>query len=289
MVVDGFGGYSHPTALRAVRILRRGWWIILLTTVAVAGVAYYQSSRQAGAVQRLLAGPPQVPEPRERPHRDPGSLDRLPGSAAGRPDADADRDVTRRREPGRRGGQDPGADRRLVPRQRKRHGRDRLRTSSNFNITYGDAETAARLATIHAQEFIRAPARARHGVARRRPQGAPWADRRARADGVQGLAPLVAELVENEQALRTMEALQTANASLLRPAERRGADPAAHETRRRARRDARPHARASGSPSPAMPSTRVFAPRRRSATGSGRRCSRGSPLRRERFAARTGS
>ena len=283
MVVDGFGGYSHPTALRAVRILKRGWWIILLTTVAVAGAAYYQASRQAGAVHRLLAGPPQVPEPGERPHRDPGSLDRLPGSAAGRPDADADRDVTRRREPGRRGRQDSGADPRLVPRQRKRHCGDRcghpelrhhLRRRRDGRKACDDPRRGVHPRTGESSTRRRSSPPARSSV-----DGSTELEQ----SGFKDSSPLVARLAENEQALRTMEALQTANASLLRPAS--GAAQIQPRTKRavvlgvmlglmlghRARLR------------PRCPRHACCAPRRRSATSSGRRCSRGSPLRREKL------
>src|SRR6185437_11863003 len=45
-VTDGFGEQGHATALSAVGTLKRGWWIVLLTTIAIASMAFYLSSRQ---------------------------------------------------------------------------------------------------------------------------------------------------------------------------------------------------------------------------------------------------
>ena len=182
MVVDGFGGYSHPTALRAVRILRRGWWIILLTTVAVAGAAYYQASRQQALYsassqvllkyQNLASGLTGIQD-LSTVYQDPQRVAQTQTQIAMSPDV-ANRVVEAARIPG------------LTPGSFLGSASVTAATDAdilNFDITYGDAETATKLATIHAEEFIRAPARARHGVDHRRPQGAPWTDHELEQSG----------------------------------------------------------------------------------------------------------
>ena len=216
MEVDGFGGYNHPTALRAVRILKRGWWIILLTTVAVAGAAFYQASRQEALYsasaqvllkyQNLASGLTGIQD-LSTVYQDPQRVAQTQTQIAMSPDV-ANRVVETARIPG------------LTPGSFLGSANVTAATDSdilNFNITYGDAETAAKLATIHAKEFIqhrRELDTASIVAARKELRGRiEELDR----TGFRG-SPLVARLVENEQALRTMEALQTANASLLRPA-----------------------------------------------------------------------
>jgi Mrp family chromosome partitioning ATPase/capsular polysaccharide biosynthesis protein len=214
--VDGFGGYSHPTALRAVRILKRGWWIILLTTVAVAGAAFYQASRQEALYsassqvllkyQNLASGLTGIQD-LSTVYQDPQRVAQTQTQIAMSPDV-ANRVVEAARIPG------------LTPGSFLGSANVTASTDAdilNFNVTYGDAETAAKLATIHAKEFIqhrRELDTASIIAARKELRGRiEELDR----TGFRG-SPLVAKLVENEQALRTMEALQTANASLLRPA-----------------------------------------------------------------------
>ncbi len=216
MVVDGFGGYSHPTALRAVRILKRGWWIILLTTVAVAGAAFYQASRQEALYsasaqvllkyQNLASGLTGIQD-LSTVYQDPQRVAQTQTQIAMSPDV-ANRVVETAGIPG------------LTPGAFLGSANVTAATDSdilNFNITYGDAGTAAKLATIHAREFIqhRRELDTASIIAARK-------ELRGRIDELNGTgfrgSPLVARLVENEQALRTMEALQTANASLLRPA-----------------------------------------------------------------------
>ena len=153
MVVDGFGGYSHPTALRAVRILKRGWWIILLTTVAVAGAAFYQASRQEALYsassqvllkyQNLASGLTGIQD-LSTVYQDPQRVAQTQTQIAMSPDV-ANRVVEAARIPG------------LTPGSFLGSANVTAATDSdilNFNITYGDAETAAKLATIHAKEFI---------------------------------------------------------------------------------------------------------------------------------------
>ena len=215
--MDGFGGYSHPTALRAVRILRRGWWIILLTTVAVAGAAYYQASRQQALYtassqvllkyQNLASGLTGIQD-LSTVYQDPQRVAQTQTQIAMSPDV-ANRVVEAARIPG------------LTPGSFLGSASVTAATDAdilNFDITYGDAETATKLATIHAEEFIRHRREldtASIIAARKELRGRIT---ELEQSGFKDSSPLVARLAENEQALRTMEALQTANASLLRPA-----------------------------------------------------------------------
>jgi len=214
--VDGFGGYNHPTGLRAFRILRRGWWIIVLATCLVAGVAYYQSSREQPLYsasstvllkyQNLASGLTGIQD-LSTVYQDPQRVAQTQTQIAMSPDV-AERVV--------RAAQIPS----LTPGSFLGDANVTASTDSDtllFNVVYGDPETAAKLATIHATEYIqhRRELDTSSLVAARK-------ELEGRIDelnstGFKGSA-LVAKLVENEQALRTMEALQTANASLLRPA-----------------------------------------------------------------------
>jgi tyrosine-protein kinase len=215
--LDGFTtGQSHPTAVSAVRILRRGWWIVLLTTVAVAGAAYYQSSRQAALYsassqvllkyQNLASGLTGIQD-LSTVYQDPQRVAETQTQIAMSPDV-ARRVVEVAKIPGLTASSflgsasvvaEPSAD------------------ILDFTITYGDAETATRLATLHAQEYIahkRQLDTASLVAARKELRGRI---NELEQSGFSG-SPLLARLVETEQQLRTMEALQTANASLLRPA-----------------------------------------------------------------------
>ena len=214
--MDNFGGQSHATALSAVRTLKRWWWIVLLTTVAIAGVAFYQSSRQAALYsssaqvllkyQSLASGLTGIQD-LSTVYQDPQRIAQTQTEIAMSPDV-ANRVVEAAKIPGLDAGTFLGSA--LVT----------AATDSDvldFNITYGDKETAARLATLHAKEFIahRRELDTESLVAARK-------ELRGRIDeleqtGFKG-SPLLSGLIESEQQLRTMEALQTANASLLRPA-----------------------------------------------------------------------
>ena len=151
--MDGFGGYSHPTALRAVRILKRGWWIILLTTVAVAGAAFYQASRQPALYsassqvllkyQNLASGLTGIQD-LSTVYQDPQRVAQTQTQIAMSPDV-AVRVVRAAKIPG------------LTPGTFLGGASVTAATDSDildFSVTYGDPETAAKLATIHAQEFI---------------------------------------------------------------------------------------------------------------------------------------
>jgi len=60
--VDSLGGQSYPTALRALRIVRRRKWIILFAAALVAGASIGLSLRQEplyqASAQVLLKYPP---------------------------------------------------------------------------------------------------------------------------------------------------------------------------------------------------------------------------------------
>ena len=88
----------------------------------------------------------------------------------------------------------------------------------SFSVTYPNAAIAGDLATLHAQQYISYRQEldgAALVVARKELEGRIA---ELRAQGLSSTA-LVAGLVEDDQRLRTMEALQTANASLLQPAD----------------------------------------------------------------------
>jgi Mrp family chromosome partitioning ATPase/capsular polysaccharide biosynthesis protein len=193
-----------------------GWWVILLTTVIVAGVAIYQASRQEALYtassqvllkyQNLASGLTGIQD-LSTVYQDPQRVAQTQTQIAMSPDV-ANRVVEVARIPGLTANSFLGSASVTASTDA-----DIL----NFNVTYGDAETATRLATIHAREFIqhrRELDTASIIAARKELRGRIEELNRT---GFRG-SPLVAKLVENEQALRTMEALQTANASLLRPA-----------------------------------------------------------------------
>ncbi|HET6600403.1 MAG TPA: division plane positioning ATPase MipZ [Gaiella sp.] len=214
--MDAFGGQHHPTGLRALRILRQGWWIILLATAAVAGIAYYQSSREQPLYsasstvllkyQNLASGLTGIQD-LSTVYQDPQRVAQTQTQIAMSPDV-AERVVQSAKVPG------------LTPGAFLGSANVTAATDSDtllFTNTYTDPETATRLATIHAKEYIqhrRELDTASLVAARKELEGRI---EELKSTGFEG-SPLVSQLVENEQALRTMEALQTANASLLRPA-----------------------------------------------------------------------
>ena len=214
--MDAFGGQHHPTGLRAVRILKRGWWIILLTTAAVAGIAYYQSSRETPLYtasstvllkyQNLASGLTGIQD-LSTVYQDPQRVAQTQTQIAMSPDV-AERVVRAANVPGLTQGVFLGS------------ANVTASTDSDtllFNVTYGDPDTATKLATIHAKEYIqhrRELDTASLVAARKELEGRID---ELNSTGFKG-SELVSKLVENEQALRTMEALQTANAQLLRPA-----------------------------------------------------------------------
>ena len=256
---------------------------MLLTTVAIAGVAFYQSSRQAALYsssaqvllkyQSLASGLTGIQD-LSTVYQDPQRIAQTQTQIAMSPDV-ANRVVE--------AAEYPGARREHVPRQRARHRRDRLghpRLQHHLRRHRdGRAPRDDPRAGVH-----HAPARARHGVARRCAQGASRPDRRARADGLQGLGS--ARGADRERAAAAHHGGAADRERVAPPTRgRRRADTAAREARRRSRRDARAHAGHRARLRPRRPRHARALRRQRSATGSGRRFSLGSRRRRRSFAA----
>ncbi len=143
-------GYS--SALRAVRIVVRRKWVVLATIVVAGGAAIafslqqealYSSSSQVLLKNQNLASGLTGLQDLSTGHQDPhGSPRPNPESPCRRPSRS-----------GSSGGQVPGLDPEAFL------GMATVTAYSNadildFQLTYGDAETAELLATLHAQEFI---------------------------------------------------------------------------------------------------------------------------------------
>jgi Mrp family chromosome partitioning ATPase/capsular polysaccharide biosynthesis protein len=214
--VDGFAGQGYPTAVNALRILRRRWWIVLLTTIVVAGVAYYQASRQAAEYtassavllkyQNLASGLTGIQD-LSTVYQDPQRIADTQTQIAMSP-AVAQRVVNKAHIPGLTPGGFLGSANVTA---------DSTADILDFGVTYGDPKIATELSALHAREYI--------AYRRQIDNQALVAARnelRVRIDELQHSqfkdTPLLAQLIQTEQQLRTMEALQTANASLLRPA-----------------------------------------------------------------------
>ncbi len=120
-------GHGHPTALRALSTLRRHKWIVIVTTVVVAGLSIFLAMQQTAQYQASATVLLKFQNLASGLHGHPGSLDRLPGSGPDRADPDADRDVSRRRRPRDPEGRRSRPHSPRVPRPRIRHRRGRLR------------------------------------------------------------------------------------------------------------------------------------------------------------------
>ncbi len=226
--MEAFAGQNHPTAITAVRVLRRGWWIIVLTTVVVAGVAYYQASRQtaeysaSSAVllkyQNLASGLTGIQD-LSTVYQDPQRVADTQTQIAMSP-AVAQRVVNTAHVAGLTAGGFLGSANVTA---------DTTADILDFNVTYGDPKTATELSTLHAKEYI-----AYRREIDNQALVAARTELRGRIAELEHSGfkdtPLLAQLIQTEQQLRTMEALQTANASLLRPAS--GAAQVAPQTRR---------------------------------------------------------
>ncbi len=197
--------------------MKRRLWLVLLTTAIVAGVAVFLSSRQQSLYEASaqvllkhqnlasgLAGIPDLTGVDVDPVRDaetqtqiamsPAVAERV-ARVADLPGIDASSVLDHASVT-----PDPGSD------------------ILNFQVTYPDPEIAARLATIHARAFVahRQDLDTTALVAARNELTARIEE--LQAGDFRG-SDLVANLVETEQQLRTLEALQTSNASLLRAAD----------------------------------------------------------------------
>jgi Mrp family chromosome partitioning ATPase/capsular polysaccharide biosynthesis protein len=217
--VEELGGQhlGEPSALRVVRTLVRRKWVVVATTVVTTGAAialsmhqqalYSSSAQVLLKYQNLASGLTGIPDP-SGGNQDPARIAQTQSLVAMSP-AVAQRVVLRAHVPGL----SSGAFLKVST----------VRASSNadvldFSTTYGDAATAERLVTLHASEYIAYRQQLDNAalVAARRQLETRIAKLRARALGD---SDLVASLVEDDQQLRTMEALQTANSSLLRAAD----------------------------------------------------------------------
>jgi polysaccharide biosynthesis transport protein len=214
--VDALGAHHYPTALRGMRILRRRKWIIVFVTLLVAGASIalsarqtpvYQSSAQVLLKYQNLASGLTGIQDLSTVYQDATRVAQTQTQIAMSP-AVAQKVVASARVPGLTSDEFQGISFVTV---------DPSSDILNFTVTYGDPEAAQQLATEHARQFIvhRQELDTAALVAARRELNGRIEELRASEFRN---SPLVAKLVENEQQLRTMEALQTANASLLRPA-----------------------------------------------------------------------
>ncbi|CAN5669830.1 hypothetical protein BH18ACT13_BH18ACT13_01840 [soil metagenome] len=215
--MDSLTGQGYPTALRAARIVRRRKWIILFATALVAGTSIglslrqeplYQASAQVLLKYQNLASGLTGIQDLSTVYQDPERIAETQTQIAMSP-AVAERVVRKVRTPPLTNGEFQS-----ISSVTAEPSSDIL----DFTVTYGDPEVAKKLASEHARQFI---------IHRLELDTASLVAARSELSGrIEELrasefrnTPLVAKLVENEQQLRTMEALQTANASLLRTAE----------------------------------------------------------------------
>ena len=207
---------AYPPALRAVRTVLRQKWVVvatvLITTGAAIGLslqqkALYRSSAQVLLKYQDLASGLTGIQSGSGVNQDPARVAQTQAQVAMSP-AVAQRVVSQAKIPGL------DSERLLAL--------STVSASSTADIldlstTYGDPATAERLATLHAQQYIAYRRQLDNAafVAARRQLAARIAALRA---GRLSDSRLLAKLIEDNQRLRTMEALQTGNASLLRAA-----------------------------------------------------------------------
>jgi Mrp family chromosome partitioning ATPase/capsular polysaccharide biosynthesis protein len=207
---------SHSAASRALRTIKRRFWLILLATAIVAGLAVFFSIRQdplyeASARVLLndqnlasgLTGLEDVSPIAEDPVRAAQTQTEIATSPA----------VARRAA---RAAGIPGVDENELL--------DRTSVTADpdsdilvFEARFGDPETAERLATVHAQAFVDHRKRLDTAVLVTAREELETRIDELRAGEFRN-SPIVERLIENAQQLRTLEALQTANATLLRAA-----------------------------------------------------------------------
>lgn len=217
---DGVGPPQHhgyPAALKAARTLRRRIWIVLAAAALVTGAAYGLSERQQPLYrassqvllkyQNLASGLTGI-QNLSTAYQDPARNAETQTQVAMSP-AVAQRVAVRGRVPG------------LTPDGFLRDASVTASSTSDtlsFAFTYSDPAIARRLSTLHAEQYItyRQELDNQALVAARK-------ELEGRITELQASAlkdsAFLGELIANEQQLRTAEALQTANASLLRPAD----------------------------------------------------------------------
>ena len=217
---DGVGPPQHhgyPAALKAVRTLKRRFWIVLATAALVTAAAiglserqqplYRASSQVLLKYQNLASGLTGI-QNLSSAYQDPARNAQTQTQVAMSP-AVASRVAAR--------GQVPG----LTPDGFLRDASVTASSTSDtlsFAVTYSDPEIAKRLSALHARQYItyRQELDSTALVAARKELEGRIAE--LRTSSLKDSA-LLGELIANEQQLRTAEALQTANASLLRPAD----------------------------------------------------------------------
>ena len=209
--------WGPPSALRALRTLVRRKWVIVLTvaltTAGAIGLSSQQQPLYRSSAQVLL------------------KYQNLASGLTGIQDVTGvNQDPVRIAATQSRVAMSPAVAQRVVNRAGVRSLTPRgflqlasVTASSNadilsFSVTYPNAAIAANLATLHAQQYIsyRQELDGAALVVARKELESRIAE--LRAQGLSSTA-LVAGLVEDDQRLRTMEALQTANASLLQAAD----------------------------------------------------------------------
>ena len=152
-MADTLGGQSYPTALRALRIVRRRKWIILFATVLVAGAsialsmrqeALYQASAQVLLKYQNLASGLTGIQDLSTVYQDPARMAETQTQIAMSP-AVAARVVETVQVPGLTPGTFQG-----ISSVTASPSSDIL----DFTVTHGEPEVAQRLATEHARQFI---------------------------------------------------------------------------------------------------------------------------------------
>ena len=210
-------GHESSSLSTYLRVLRRRKWIILATTVIVAGLSvamamretplYEASSQVVLKYQNLASGLTGIQD-LSTVYQDPARIAETQTQVAMSPPV-ARKVAAAASIPGIAWGDVLGMSSVVASSDS-----DVL----TFSTTAGDPEVAQKLATTHANQYIayRLELDSSALVAAR-------TELRGRIEELQELtefreSPLLANLVETEQQLRTMEALQTSNASLLRAA-----------------------------------------------------------------------
>jgi succinoglycan biosynthesis transport protein ExoP len=209
--LDNRRAHTYPAALGALRVLRRQWWIVILTTVLVAGLAVFMAMRQPAQYQSSSS-----------------VLLKFQSLASGltgiQDQSTVYQDATRVTSTQTQIAMSPA----VVDRVEKSLGDGQPLGSVSvtaasdsdllyFTVTGGNAYRTQRVATVYAEEYV--------AYRKELDTSALVAARleiRGRIDELEQTelknTNLVANLIEKEQQLRTMEALQTSNASLLRAA-----------------------------------------------------------------------
>jgi succinoglycan biosynthesis transport protein ExoP len=214
--VSTVGTQGYPSVVSVGRILRRRMVVVIATALVVVGLSLAFSLRQAAVYEASaqvllnyqnlatgLAGIQDIPTQGQDPARIAATQTQVAMSPAV-----AKRVVEKANVPGLTTGS-------FLSSASVTAGRDS--DTLDFGVRYSDPKITERLANLHAREYIASrqqldtsalvAARTELGQRIDELRAAPGRDK-----------ALISKLVDREQELRTLEALQTANASLLRPA-----------------------------------------------------------------------